>query len=49
MAIAEKIRDEKKKIVIEEHQKQLHYFQEILINVNVLQVKKYYLLIKVEL
>ena len=44
-----KIRDENYKMILTEMlQKCLYYHQLKLINVNILQVKKYYLLIKVE-
>ena len=41
MIIDDKIRDKKEK-----HQKYQHYHQVKLINMNILQVKKYYLLFK---
>ena len=45
-----KIRDEKYNMILtEKEQKHQHYHQEKLINVNILQVKKYYLLIKEQL
>ena len=50
MAIDGKIRDENLQydILREKQQKYQHYHLEILINKNMLQVKKYYLLIKEE-
>ena len=49
MAIDDKIRDEKLQYDIKEkHKKYLHYLLKKLINMNILQVKKYYLLIKEE-
>ena len=47
MTIEVKIRDAKyNTILTETQQKYQHYYQEKLINMNILQVKKYYLLIK---
>ena len=49
MTIDDMIRDEKPKIVLTEKQeKDQHYDLEKLINMNVLQMKEYYLLIKEE-
>ena len=49
MTIADKIKDEKLQYIsIENHQKYQHYRRVKLINMNVLQVKKCYHLIKVE-
>ena len=49
MAIDDKIRDEKcNTILTEKQQKHQYYRLEKLINMNILQVKKYYLLIKEE-
>ena len=50
MTIDDKIRYEKLQIILtEKQQKYQHYYQVRLINMNVLQEKKYCLLIKVEL
>ena len=47
MTIDDKIRDEKYyMILIQKQQKYQHYYQAKLININILQVKKYYLKIK---
>ena len=49
MTIYDKIKDEKLQYDIKEkHKKYQHYHLEILINMNILQVKKCYQLIKVE-
>ena len=50
MTIDDKIRDKKNcnMILTEKQQKYQHYHLEKLINMNILQVKKYYLLIKEE-
>ena len=50
MTIDDKIRYEKLQIILtEKQQKYQHYYQVRLINMNILQEKKYCLLIKVEL
>ena len=50
MTINDKIRYEKLQIILtEKQQKYQHYYQVRLINMNILQEKKYCLLIKVEL
>ena len=47
MATDDKIRDEKLNIILtEKQQKFQNYYSEKLININILQVKKHYLLIK---
>ena len=49
MATNDKIKDENyNMILIEKQQKYKHYRQVKLINMNILQVKKYYHLVKVE-
>ena len=49
MTIDNKIRDEKRNVILRENQqKYQHYHQVKLINMNFLQVKKHYLLIKVK-
>ena len=48
MAIDDKVRDEKMQYDIN-RQKYWYYYHLKLINLNILQVKKYYLLIKVKL
>ena len=49
MATDDKIRDEKLNIILTEKQQRFqHYHSEKLININILQVKKHYLLIKKE-
>ena len=47
MTIDDKVTDENCNIILtEKQQKYQHYHREKLINMNILQVKKYYLLIK---
>ena len=49
MTIDDKIKDEKYNAILrEKQQKYQHYLQGKLININILQVKKYYNLVKVE-
>ena len=49
MIIEDTIRDKKlNMILIEKQQKYWHYYRVKLINMNILQVKKYYFLLKVE-